>query len=232
MRKESYTTKDKEYGYPVTYNSKDKVIDDMLITDLPDVEIAFIVDLVCRLGCSPRELSSQRCGTSYGLKHIVQRGAGMYMSNNQFKSLMVLLQCEPHKEEDYQELNWDCYFIKKLVRKADQPGKRFEIIYGTYRRYFHKYRHNMEKMTDIERKERWQKFQHINRHGLIYKSKAYIKKLNENIIEYGAEKAIENMPSLTDIEITKNTETECELTAFNMLFYAVFGKDTLYWRYE
>lgn len=227
----TYTIKNSDYGYPVTLDEKGKVIDDELITDLPDVEIAFIVDFVSRLGSINRK--NGRTGrTSYGLKHVVERCVGLYTCNNQFKSLFVLLGQDPVNAIDYATLNWGCYFSEKLVQKFDTSygnqhykDKQYKAIYGVYRKhYFYKYRDNMKKLPKTVKNKRWSDFFQKHSYSLVTKSKAYIKKLNENIAEYGVEKAINLMPSLLDIDITDQTETDIELTTFDMAFNAIGNK--------
>lgn len=51
-----------------------------------------------------------RYSTSYGLKHIIQRSDGIYLTNNQFKDAMVIC---GFKEVDSSELNWNYYISWK-----------------------------------------------------------------------------------------------------------------------
>ncbi len=47
--------------------------------------------------------------TSYGLKHILERDTGLYLTNNEFKDAMLMCGYKPTNPND---LNW-CYCISK-----------------------------------------------------------------------------------------------------------------------
>ena len=50
--------------------------------------------------------------TSYGLKHMLEKDTGVYMTNNQFKDLMLECGFEPVKETD---LNWHYHIDRRSV---------------------------------------------------------------------------------------------------------------------
>ena len=58
--------------------------------------------------CKPA-VALNRYHTSYGLKHILENCIGIYMTNNQFKDLMLMCSFKPKYE---QELNWQ-FFIQE-----------------------------------------------------------------------------------------------------------------------
>ena len=53
--------------------------------------------------------------SSYGLKHMLENETDVYMTNNQFKHMMLM---NGYKPKDHNELNWHfCISEKKLLRK-------------------------------------------------------------------------------------------------------------------
>lgn len=53
--------------------------------------------------------------SSYGLKHMLESDTGIYMTNNQFKHMMLMNRYRP---ADHNELNWHfCISEKKLLGK-------------------------------------------------------------------------------------------------------------------
>ena len=89
------------------YSNENGHVDDALITSRSKEEI----DIVCRwieMNLFPRKtvLDSH---TSYGLKHILERDTGIYLTNNEFKDAMLMCGYEPANPND---LNW-CYGISK-----------------------------------------------------------------------------------------------------------------------
>ena len=89
------------------YSNENGYVDDALITSRSQEEI----DTVCRwidMNLFPRKtvLDSH---TSYGIKHILERDTGIYLTNNEFKDAMLMCGYTPVNPN---ELNW-CYCISK-----------------------------------------------------------------------------------------------------------------------
>ena len=58
---------------------------------------------------------------SYGLKHVLQDRTNIYMSNNQFKELMLVCDIFPAKVD---ELNWRfCISSRSPIRKVQKDGR-------------------------------------------------------------------------------------------------------------
>jgi uncharacterized protein YozE (UPF0346 family) len=100
------------------YTNENKVDDANLLTDLePDEQL--------KVGGWIR--NNIRAGrivmkghSSYGLKHILERDTGIYMTNNQFKDAMLLA---GHKPVNPRELNW--HFRIVLVREVNYNPSPF-----------------------------------------------------------------------------------------------------------
>ena len=63
--------------------------------------------------------------TSYGLKHILENDIGIYMTNNQFKELMLLSGFAPARID---ELNWSFYIANTSPAFKKQNPKRIQFI--------------------------------------------------------------------------------------------------------
>lgn len=83
------------------YTNENGWIDDGLLTDRPAEEQETALRWI-RENIRPRK-TPLRERTSYGIKHILQRDTGLYLTNNQFKDGMLLSGYEP---TDPNELNW------------------------------------------------------------------------------------------------------------------------------
>ena len=90
------------------YSIENGSIDYALITDHPKEEI----NLVCEWIRSNfiRIKTPNYDKTSYGLKHILERDTGIYLTNNEFKDAMLMCEYEPVNP---QELNWNYCISKK-----------------------------------------------------------------------------------------------------------------------
>lgn len=90
------------------YTNENGWEDDGLITDRPkeemDMAMAWIAD-----NLRPRK-TPLLSRTSYGIKHLLQRDTGLYLTNNEFKDAMLLSGYEPI---DPNELNWHYCISKK-----------------------------------------------------------------------------------------------------------------------
>lgn len=84
------------------YSNENGDIDKALITERPKKEI----DIVCKWIKSKltpiKSPNYER--TSYGLKHILERDTGLYLTNNEFKDAMLMCGYEPVNPN---ELNWN-----------------------------------------------------------------------------------------------------------------------------
>ena len=76
-------------------------LDDGLLTDRPKEEQEIALRWI-RENIRPRK-TPLRERTSYGIKHLLQKDTGLYLSNNEFKHGMLLSGYEP---TDPNELNW------------------------------------------------------------------------------------------------------------------------------
>lgn len=90
------------------YTDENGAIDDGLLTDHPQ-EIQDIVLKWIRENFLPRK-TELPTSTSYGLKHILQRDTGIYLTNNEFKDAMMMCNFNP---VDPNELNWTYCISKK-----------------------------------------------------------------------------------------------------------------------
>jgi hypothetical protein len=79
-----------------------------LITDHPQVEIDLVMDWI-RENILPRKSPLQE-RTSYGIKHILERDTGLYLTNNEFKDAMMMAGYMPI---DPDALNWTYCISKK-----------------------------------------------------------------------------------------------------------------------
>ena len=83
------------------YTNENGWTDDGLITDRSENERETALRWI-RENIRPRK-TPLRERTSYGIKHILQRDTKLYLTNNEFKSAMLLCGYEP---VDPNELNW------------------------------------------------------------------------------------------------------------------------------
>lgn len=81
--------------------------DSRLVTDMPKDEQAKVMTWI-RENIIPRN-TPIFTKSSYGLKHVLERDIGIYMTNNQFKDAMLLSGFYP---VDERRMNW-CYCISK-----------------------------------------------------------------------------------------------------------------------
>ena len=89
------------------YSNENGYVDDALITNRTQEEI----DIVYRwidMNLFPRK-TTLTSYTSYGIKHILERDTGIYLTNNEFKDAMLMCGYKPTNPND---LNW-CYCISK-----------------------------------------------------------------------------------------------------------------------
>ena len=66
--------------------------------------------------CKPA-VALNKYHTSYGLKHILEGCTGVYMTNNQFKDLMLICGFKPKYEH---ELNWIFYIQERPFTKIEK----------------------------------------------------------------------------------------------------------------
>jgi hypothetical protein len=89
------------------YSNENGWEDASLITDRPKEEMDVAMQWIAE-NIRPRKTPLHE-RTSYGIKHLLQRDTGLYLTNNEFKDAMLLSGYEP---VDPNELNW-CYCISK-----------------------------------------------------------------------------------------------------------------------
>lgn len=89
------------------YTCENGFVDDALVTDLDAdtrrVVFAWILEML-----TPRRTVNSR-HTSYGIKHLLEKDTGIYLTNNQFKDAMLLCGYKPRNSS---ALNW-CYTISE-----------------------------------------------------------------------------------------------------------------------
>ena len=89
------------------YSNENGYVDDGLITSHPQDEIDAVMSWIAE---SIYPLKTPLHGhTSYGIKHLLERDTGIYLTNNEFKDAMLQAEYEP---VDPNELNWH-YRISK-----------------------------------------------------------------------------------------------------------------------
>ena len=93
---------------PMNPINKTDCIDDELFFDL-DADKQFLCENWVVYGLDKTKKSVLNI-TSYGLKHILQSDTGVYLTNNQFKHLMLLQGFNPVDEK---ELNWRFHISKR-----------------------------------------------------------------------------------------------------------------------
>lgn len=90
------------------YSIENGYVDADLITDHPEDEQRIVMDWI-RDNLLPRKtILYER--TSYGLKHLLERDTGIYLTNNEFKDAMLFAGYEP---SDPNEINWTYGISKK-----------------------------------------------------------------------------------------------------------------------
>lgn len=92
-------------GRPVEYIGAS--ISNGLITDLPEDKQEKVFEWI-KSKMIPRKTGNLK-HSSYGLKHILEKDTGIYVSNNQFKDAMLQAGFKPVNPY---ELNW-CFFISE-----------------------------------------------------------------------------------------------------------------------
>ncbi len=90
------------------YSIENGYTDDGLITDRSKEEMDIAMDWIAE-NILPRKTPLME-RTSYGIKHILQRDTGLYLTNNEFKDAMLLSGYNP---VDPDELNWSYRISKK-----------------------------------------------------------------------------------------------------------------------
>jgi len=90
------------------YSNENGYIDDSLITSYLQEEIDTVMDWIAEY-ISPRKTPLYG-HTSYGIKHLLHRDTGIYLTNNEFKDAMLQAGYEP---VDPNELNWHYRISKK-----------------------------------------------------------------------------------------------------------------------
>lgn len=97
-----------ENGHP--YSHRD---DTKLFSDLPEDKQNLAKEWVEKY-CQ-KAVALNRKHTSYGLKHTLEHCTGVYMTNNQFKDLMLIC---GHFPKEPRELNWQFYIKEGGLTQA------------------------------------------------------------------------------------------------------------------
>lgn len=104
----------REDGHPYSYKN-----DNALFSDIPQEEQDKAIQWVWKYCREAKALN--RHHTSYGLKDILAAYTGYYITNNQFKDLMLLCGYRPKNEE---EQNWEFYIREAPIKQAIEDGKK------------------------------------------------------------------------------------------------------------
>lgn len=96
------------------YTNENGYVDDGLMAHYQQDVVGTVMDWISE-NISPRKtpLTSH---TSYGIKHLLERDTGIYLTNNEFKDAMLQAGYEPI---DADALNW-CHRISKKSRAFKQ----------------------------------------------------------------------------------------------------------------
>ena len=98
------------------YTNENGWIDDNLLSDLAEDRQAVVLAWI-RNNLRPRK-TPNLYHTSYGLKHVLERDTGIYVTNNQFKDAMLICGYHPR---DANKLNWQyCISEKSPCFKRDR----------------------------------------------------------------------------------------------------------------
>jgi hypothetical protein len=100
------------------YSTENGYIDAALITEHLQQEIDIVFNWIAE-NISPRKTPLLDY-TSYGLKHILERDTGIYMTNNEFKDAMLSCGYAPVNPN---ELNWN-YCISKHSLAFDPKARK------------------------------------------------------------------------------------------------------------
>ena len=84
------------------YSIENGYVDADLITDHSQEEQQIVMDWI-RNNIYPRK-TVLHGRTSYGIKHLLERDTGIYLTNNEFKDAMMVCGFDPHNPN---ALNWE-----------------------------------------------------------------------------------------------------------------------------
>lgn len=109
-------------GKPLTYCGQGHY-DSELMDSLPKREQVIVLCWIDKYLCCDRSYSDYYI--SYGLKHILERDTGIYLTNNQFKDAMLISGYE-HTKESEDRINWEYPLYKRSAallskRDGDRP---------------------------------------------------------------------------------------------------------------
>ena len=107
------------------YTVENGYVDKKLISERPFTDLSVIDQWIRNNIRKSRSIYKYR--TSYGLKHILERDTGLYLTNNEFKDAMLLSGYEP---VDSDELNWR-YRIKLVIEEVYNPSPFYKWLKET-----------------------------------------------------------------------------------------------------
>ncbi|MBN4083809.1 hypothetical protein JXZ92_03210 [Mycoplasma sp. CSL10137] len=90
------------------YTNENGYVDDELIADIDEKKQEIVFNWIDE-NIMPRKTKLETI-TSYGIKHLLQKDTGIYLTNNQFKDAMM--HCG-YKPVNPNELNWTYRISKK-----------------------------------------------------------------------------------------------------------------------
>lgn len=108
------------------YTNENGHIDDGLITEQPEAVIEAVSGWIRKNIRPARRILQGR--TSYGLKHLLERDTGIYLTNNEFKDALFLAGYRPVNAD---ELNWR-YRIELIRECNDNPSPFFRWATKNY----------------------------------------------------------------------------------------------------
>jgi len=103
--------------------------DRKLITDLPEEEQIKVLEWIDTYMLPLKRGKKRERATSYGIKHLLERCTGIYLTNNQFKDATDILGYKIIGKKS--NLNWD-YRICELTFECERCSRRIKITEVEY----------------------------------------------------------------------------------------------------
>ena len=108
-------------GRPIT-DCGDGHFDAELIDSLSKREQIIVLCWIDKYLCGTHSKSNRYI--NYGLKHILEKDTGIYVTNNQFKDAMMISGYKPIKSSE-NEINWEYWLDKhSTALRTDKDGQR------------------------------------------------------------------------------------------------------------
>jgi len=135
-------------GHPYTHwkvslSDERLSVDDDLLSDLPD-EQQVLARIWAMAYMVPTSTANKR-HTSYGLKHVLEHDMDFYLTNNQFKDLMLQMGHRPVNEH---AVNWQFRISEKALNWAGSPIMCGNSIRSRPRGWMNPYKSGTEHLKD------------------------------------------------------------------------------------